>query len=400
MLLKKNILKNKRIAIFDPDPDIVTNPSLKCIIEELSREGASVDIFMPFYGNYPKLDSRYLIYPFPIELSLWKGDLQNTLISLKHFIALKAWSGHAILKKNKYDLLFGINSKGIIAAARYAKTKSVPLIYLSYEIFFKDELVKKSDLLEKKQEILASHLAQSIIIQDKWRAELLSKENRLNSIKFLYLPVAPRLQKITHTSNYLRVKYKIPSDFFIVLHSGSFEDWTYAEELLENAKKWPDNVILVIHTRYKPNRRHKYISIIRRQNSNNIILSIDPLNSIEYERMICSADIGLVFYKLSPLSKYLQKNIETIGLSSGKFSYYAKYGLPIISINQKTYAELLQEYEFGYNLTSFDELPGALLNIISNYEKLSSEAMRLFKEKLAFDIYWPQISQKLLELLD
>ncbi len=157
---------------------------------------------------------------------------------------------------------------------------------------------------------------------------------------------------------------------------------------------------MVIHTRYKPNRRHKYISIIRRQNSNNIILSTDPLNSIEYERMICSADIGLVFYKLSPLSKYLQKNIETIGLSSGKFSYYAKYGLPIISINQKTYAELLQEYEFGYNLTSFDELPGALLNIISNYEKLSSEAMRLFKEKLAFDIYWPQISQKLLELLD
>lgn len=400
MLLKDNILNNKRIAIFEPNPDIATNPSLICLIEELTNAGASVDVFMPRYGNYPKLDSRYLIYPFPIELRLWSGNLLSTLINWKHFIVSQTWHSHQILKKNRYDLFFGIDSKGIIAAARYAKTKNVPLIYLSYEIFFKDELIKKSDLLEKKQEILASHLAQSIIIQDKWRAELLAKENRLDNIKFLYLPVAPRLQKITHTSNYLRAKYKIPSDFFIVLHSGSFEDWTYAEELLENAKKWPDNVILVIHTRYKPNRMHRYIRITRRQNPNKIILSTDPLNSIEYESMICSADIGLVFYKFSPLSKYLQKNIETIGLSSGKFSYYAKYGLPIISINQKTYAELLQEYEYGYNLTSFDELPGALLNIISNYEKLSSEAMRLFKEKLAFDMYWPQISQKLLELLD
>ena len=91
-----------------------------------------------------------------------------------------------------------------------------------------------------------------------------------------------------------------------------------------------------------------------------MILSTEPLPPEEYESMVASADLGLVLYKTIPGSLFRQKNIECIGLSSGKFSHYTKHGLPVISIGQQTYADLLFDYEFGENLSSFDEMPGAL----------------------------------------
>ena len=141
---------------------------------------------------------------------------------------------------------------------------------------------------------------------------------------------------------------------------------------------------------------------MRRKNLGNVILSTKLLESKEYENIIASADIGLVLYKQVPNnknSKYTQKNIKTIGLSSGKFSYYMKYGLPVVTLNQNSYSELLKHYNFGFNINEFTEMPEAINKILLDYDFYSSEAKRLFNERLKFDLYWPNLLNKIINII-
>ena len=92
-----------------------------------------------------------------------------------------------------------------------------------------------------------------------------------------------------------------------MLHSGGFGDETYARELLESAAAWPADFVLVIHTKYRPGRRDTYLDMAREAALPNVILSTEPLPPEEYERMVASADLGLVLYKTIPGSLFRQK---------------------------------------------------------------------------------------------
>ncbi|RLB83645.1 MAG: hypothetical protein DRH17_01880 [Deltaproteobacteria bacterium] len=405
MIVQENRpLYNRKFAILEPHSDFATNPSLMCLVEEFIKNGVNVDIFMPEDSNYHKIGNIVNVYPFPREFQFWFGSVKNTLYNWR-WLLRGAYRGKKVLYNKKYDLVFGINSEGIISAYNYSKKNNTPLIYLSYEIFFRDELINDIEKKEKDIEVDASQHAQLIVIQDERRAELLGIENSIPNQKFVYLPVSPRSSKNLYKTDYLRNKFKIPTNNKIVLHSGSFDDWTYAKELLNNVPTWPKYFTLVIHTSHSSTKLSKYIKIAKNSKVDNVFFSFDPLGPKEYEQLVASADIGLVLYKETPHrkashSRYLQKNIRNIGLSSGKFSYYMKYGLPIISIKQDTYGQLLGKYNFGYNISKPDEMAGALNNILSRYEYHSREAMRLFKEKLQFDLYWPNLSKRIIGILD
>ena len=400
MPVKNNFLQNKKIAIFRPIAGFSTNPSLLCITDELISNGAELDIFLLNSTNYAKISGKFSQYPFPKKLRFWAGDTRATLSNWKWYLKTSAWKSHRILQNKRYDLVFGIDGEGVIAAFDYSQRKNVPFVFLSYEIVFKDELLTVSDIREKEEEINASRNASIIVIQDRWRKRLLSKENGLSENKFVYLPVAPRSSVSIGKTNYLREKFSIHRDKTIILHSGSFEKWTCAKELLDNVNKLPQNIILVIHTSYNAEKNHEYISTIKKSNFKNIILSTKPLEKDEYEKMVSSADIGLVLYKSCPPSKYVQKNIEEIGLSSGKLSYYVKYGIPVICTGQRAYLELLREYKYGENISSFDEMSNAIEKINSNYGLYCKEARRFFLEQINFEIFWPELLRKIGEIIE
>ena len=42
--------------------------------------------------------------------------------------------------EGSFDLIVGVDSDGIIEGRRYAEKFGIPLAYLSFEIFFRDEL--------------------------------------------------------------------------------------------------------------------------------------------------------------------------------------------------------------------------------------------------------------------
>ena len=393
----KNILDNKKIAFFEPHKDFATNPTLLSLSDKLLDLGANIDVFCPKFRSAPRLTPKIRQHPFPYAFSLWENGVLKTLQNWKKFFLNSSWRSASAFEKNDYDLLIGIDSEGLIASWHYARKRGLPLIYISFEIFFKDELKDIRDHQEKDEEIFASQFADLIIIPDRWRAHLLARENIISEEKFIYLPVAPQDSKI-RKSNYLRNKYNIPKDKTIVLHSGSFEEWTCSREIIEELADWPPNIVLIIHTKYSPFLTNPDIRLLKGKKYKNVILSIEPLANIEYEDMVASADIGLVLYKPishSKHSKYHQKNIQTIGLSSGKFSYYMKFGLPVITLNQDSYAELLKHYDFGYNIYNLRDIPNAINKILLNYNSHRDSALRLFNEKLKFDLHWPALFKKI-----
>lgn len=383
--------------MFEPHPDLVTNPGLLCLLEAFTGSGAHVDVLMPDTGCYPPLDDKVTRYPYPRPLSLWRGGLRTTL---------RGWWEHVrriqvdwMFDRGAHDLILGIDSAGVIKGYQYAKRFGVPLVYLSFEIFFRDELLSDAEIEEKRRECIASQFASLVIIQDRWRAQLLAAENGLSLEKIEYLPVSPRGSQEIRKSNYLRRRFNLSAKQTIVLHSGSFAGWTYADELLESVATWPKDFTLIVHTRYKPSQTDRYIQKIQHAKLPNVFLSTEPLPTAEYEQLVASADIGLVLYKPVPPSPYTQKNIQTMGLSSGKFSFYMKYGIPVISIGQQSYAQLLADYAFGEDLDSFGELLAALNRLRSNYKHHRAEAQRLFSEKLDFDIHWPRLAARLLQIV-
>jgi hypothetical protein len=356
--------------------------------------GAEVDVFMRGSGSYPPLGYNLKTNPFPIRLRKWYGGIQKSLGNWQRWACgLKA---HHRLKSQRYDLVFGIDAEGVVAAFDYHKTWNGPFIYLSYEIVFRDELHDKARLRLKREEIEASRFANLVIAQDPRRGYLLSRENDLGKKRMFWLPVSPKIHDIGGKSDYLRRLYGIPESKKIILHSGSFEEWTYAEELLQNARDWHDNVVLVIHCRQK---KQKLRYALKKGEKSNVIFSSTPLEKRTYEQMVSSADIGLCLYKEIPEHPFLQKNIRHIGLASGKFAYYAKYGLPVISLKCATYARIQRQYHFGEDLEQFSEMPNAIHRILEQYDSYSKESKRLFREKLAFDLYRPALTEKIHHLL-
>lgn len=392
------IFKNFNVAIFEPHYDFSTNPTLTTLTEKLIRLGANMDLYCPGFRDYPDLELPINLLPFPYRPRLWCYGPKRTWLNLKRYFSTGAWCAHSTLRRKKYDLVLGVDQEGIIAAWSFTRKTNVPMGYLSFELMFRSELRKASEIKEKTDEMLASQHADFIIIQDESRAKLLRTENLIDESKIVLLPVAPQ-NSITIKSDYLRRKFQIPLDKKIVLHSGSFKEWTYPVELVDSLSDWPRDLVLVIHTRDNPRDRNPYINRLRETRPANLILSTEPLNTKEYEEMVASADIGLVLYKPVPGSRVLQKNIEYIGLASGKFSYYVKNGLPIISFRQRSYSDLLKRYRFGINIQDFSEMTNAIEAIFNDYASYRKQALKVFKEKLDFDVSWKPLEIKLKSIL-
>ena len=152
-----NSFNQKRIAMFEPHPDLATNPSLVCLLEAFTRGGARLDVLMPDGDRFPQVKALATRYPFPRRFSLWRGGVRSTLRGwlswLEHIRDMEAERAFAA---GAYDLILGINSAGIIRGYEYAKRYDVPLVYLSFEIFFRDELSLQAEIKEKERECIAS----------------------------------------------------------------------------------------------------------------------------------------------------------------------------------------------------------------------------------------------------
>jgi Glycosyl transferase 4-like domain len=382
-----------RIAIFDPLGSYVEIPTLQCVLEKLEATKALIHVYLRTGGEPLKQFCLARACPFPVTPSLWAGDLAHTLRGWRWFFRSRAWVGLRRLASTRYDLAMAVNPEGVIAAHRYWKRTRTPYIYFSFEQIFRQEMRGAGLTRVKAAEIAASRQARIVVTQDPWRARLLAEENGLPLEKLHLMPVAPRGGELPPRTDYLRDRLRIGHDQRIVLHSGSWTGFTCAGELTKSATEWPSRLVLVVNLRERPDQL--FVRRLERLRLDNVRICKRPLAADEYHELIRSADLGLAFYQPTGRNPFEGRNIEVMGLSSGKTACYARYGLPMIFGGQPEMRSFLARYQFGEYTDDPRMIPVLAANIFTNWNHYSRGAQRFFREQLDFDAHWPELWERI-----
>jgi len=290
-----------------------------------------------------------------------------------------------VIKNNNITTLFAVDPLGLIIGGRVKKylCKDVKLCYLSFEIFFNEEL-SGYYLNLKNKEIKYSKFIDSLLIQDEVRRDLLFAENgfTLPEDKVALIPVSPEPIEVKEAVD-IHKRFGIDNSMKLAVYSGSLGKWCGTDAIIEAFDKgyWPEGYHLVFHTR-KPLKEGDayYNDIMRLANDPKIPFTLHshPFEAFEdLATFLKGFDIALALYYPNYDGPYYGKNMQEIGLSSGKFSMYMMLGLPAIVTACKTYNQLIKKYNFGAVIEDVKELKDV---VDKEYSKKDVEM--LYKEVL------------------
>lgn len=396
-LSQQNALK--RVLIIHTDGNLFNNPTLKCIIDLLLEKGCEIDL------RYPKSDApmpacyegiRFL--PFGARLRLWKFRVFDRYC-FRPIMFLFVLAEMLIYYK-KYDLIIGVDRQGLIEASILNKITNTPYVFISFEIMFEDETSARYKSPERE----ASKNVAAWIVQDEVRAGQLQRENLLDPAKKILLPLASAGVGEAKVDR-IRDRLGIPKDKKVAIVIGSLDKWAMASQILKCVADWPEEWVLVVHARYGRTREllagelAAFADLLDRK----IFISeaatemVDDMGSI-----LAGVSVGLAFYKPEYgryyYGHYTGKNLEHLGLSSGKISTYLRYGVPVIINEVGLYAEEVRQFRFGCVVERPEQIKDCLDEI--SHEEYRHNAADYFVKKLDFNIYRDKIWSRFAALVD
>lgn len=288
--------------------------------------------------------------------------------------------------------------EGLIEAASFAEKLNIPLINWSLELSFMDKQQNKKQRKRKIQEIDCSQKAVFTIIQDKWRAKALADENGISISKMVLVPNAPMGIARRKPDRSYRERLGIPVDKKIILCTGNIGYHSMNLEIIEAANNLPNEYILVMQSPQSPSPKYDYSTqMILSANTERVKLFFDPVPTENYRALVDAADVGICFYRACSFDspKTYSKNLDIIGLSSGKLSDYLYSGLPVIVNDVIGPKELVASNECGKWVNNPKDIEIALRVIFLNYDYYSNNACRCFNEKLELSKYFQPVIERI-----
>ena len=378
--LQRQIKMSKDCASFliiYPYPHLDSNPTMALLLETLAMRGGKVDVLSPqgsaFLSpkgmgdnvNFLSKPSRY----FSVNHASNVRTIEQSFLHLP-----------GMLLARKYSAILGVDPAGLILADRLNRWARRHLVYISFELFFNDEVATPAEEHVKKAELAACKKVSLVLIQDEERAGVLAKENSIPGNSMELVPNSPAPQ-IPIQSDYLRKELNIPSEKRIVLYCGWLSSWSNRDEIEDMVSYWPEEYVLVIHMQSIPDRRMMlYLQHLKK--TNKVFFSNKPLPRNEMVSMVSSADFGIAPYKPTPTDWTSGQNIFHMGFSSGKVAYYAMCGLPIIASSLPVYQREFANYNCGCVYKRIGDIGDLLIELDKNYEIHSIAARKFYKERL------------------
>ncbi len=381
---RQNVLK--KILIIHTDGNSFNNPSLKCIIDLLLEKGCEIDL------RYPKSPApmphhvgiRFL--PFGVWVGRWKSRVFNRYC-FRPLIFLSVLVENFFYYK-KYDLILGVDRQGLIEASVLNKLTKAPYVYISFEISFEDETSARYKSLEKE----ASKGAAAWLVQDEVRGRHLQRENCLDPLVKIVLPLASAGVGVAKADR-LRDRLGIADEKKVAIAIGAISIWTMTSQIMRCVTDWPEEWVLVVHDRFGQTREllagelAAFTDLLGRR----IFISdaaserVDDMGSI-----LAGISAGLAFYKPEyGNGPFYGKNLEYLGLASGKISTCLRYGVPVILNKIGLYAEEAIQFRFGCVVERPEQIKDRLDEII--HEEYRHSAKDYFVTKLDFNIYRDEI---------
>ena len=179
----------------------------------------------------------------------------------------------------------------------------------------------------------------------------------------MLVPNAPAGPARRRPDRYWHARFDLPHAARVVVHSGSLGDWTGIDAIVHSVPDWPTDWVLVIHTRFDA-ESSAYVEGLRASaDPRRVYFSLKPVPRQEYDPLIDGADVGLAFYVPQAGSAFTQRNVQTIGLSSGKLAYYLRAGLPVIVNRAASIAEVVDHDGLGVAVDGAAGIGAALQDV-------------------------------------
>lgn len=374
----------KTIAFVTPKIDTFSNPTLIYLFEKLIEKNYNILFFGYEQMFIPReIRSRLKFYQLPYNFYEFSFKYRN----IKKLIAQSYYIYAALKIKNKAAKIICVDPMGLVIAGRMNKLVNLEIIYASFEIFFEDEFYVQRKKIIKKLEMKYSREVDLVVVQDSMREKLLRIVNNFSkSTKFLHIPVSPKPIDFKPGGYDIYADLNIPRDKKIIIYSGTLMAWSGVNELLDLLPdKLRSDFWIVIHSHHKLSDKDEIkIKLKNLEDMNyNVTFHNKPFyENKEYLNFLSACHIGIATYFPNNVDIFAGKNIQEIGLSSGKFSTYMIVGLPTITTNNTIYKELNKKYNFGETIEKTEDIPAASERILDDHEKKSANCKELYEKEL------------------
>ncbi len=372
------------IIFVTPKIDTFSNPTLIFLFEKLLEMDYNIlffgfeQIFIP-----REIRKRLEIYQLPFNFYEFNFRFRDIKKLLKQYYFIYK----ALKIKNKPDKIICVDPMGLVIAGRMNKILNLDIIYASFEIFFEDEFYVQRKKIIKHLEMKYSAEVDLVVIQDSTREKLLRIVNNFgNKTKFLHIPVSPKPIDYIPGGYDIYSDLKIPKDKKIIIYSGTLMAWSGVNELLNLLpEKLSPDFWIVIHSHHKLSDDDELkIKMLEMSGKNyNVTFHNKPFyENKDYYDFLSACHIGIATYFPNNVDIFAGKNIQEIGLSSGKFSTYMMVGLPTITTPNTIYKELNYKYNFGETIEKPEDIPSAAEKIMAEHKKISDNCRELYAKEL------------------
>jgi glycosyltransferase involved in cell wall biosynthesis len=409
-----------RLAIVYPRANLDTVPSLIGAAEQLADAGHDVDVLTYRQAGQP--DPEFAAQNIRLRSlgvegladfstaglrgavkrvgwlpSVARGPLVRTYNVLGAGLAggsrLAARARSAVAdRESPYACVIGVDPDGLELAHTLAR--GAPLGYYSLELLLSYELNTSADRQLKARERELSQAAAFVIVQDEERGRLLAEDNALDWSRVVLVPNAPTGPARRRPERYWHARFELPESARVVVHSGSLGDWTGIDAIVDSVAAWPADWVLVIHTRFDGESSAYVQALCARADPRRVYFSLKPVPRQAYDPLIDGADVGLAFYVPQEGSAFTQRNVQAIGLSSGKLAYYLRAGLPVIVNRASSIADVVDRERLGVAVEDADGIGAALEEVAAAYDQYSAGALRFFDAYLDFNRAFDEVVRR------
>lgn len=312
-------------------------------------------------------------------LKVPKAFVLRLFFSIVHFFSLR----------NPADVVVGVDREGVIEGAEFARRHSSPLFFLSFEIMFASET---SDDF-KRPEILACERVSKAFVQDPARARLLIQENRIAADRIRLVPMGPRGDALSHSGPSVREKLCIPPSKKVALFMGTISGWSGFSSIAASVTTWPKDWVLLVHSRDGLNAEREAALVVG-EVEDRVYFTKGPFEEMDQlGALLTGIDVGLAFYFPDWASRFTGRNLQEIGLASGKIADFLRHGVPVITNVEKPYGYLLKEHDCGEVVSELKSLGESLA--VNDFEKMRIASKRLFSKVFDFALYEKEVLKDL-----
>ncbi|MBB5502550.1 glycosyltransferase [Paraburkholderia sp. MM5384-R2] len=284
------------------------------------------------------------------------------------------------LRGRSYDVAFGVDLFGLIAANAVArKSKVRRLAYWSLEIYLLSTIRNPVIRWAKKREISLSRGADLVIAQDEERGRSLALENGFTKQRIAYVPNSPMGRPGGVDTAFLHRRFSLPPNIRIVLHAGMISREMQSIELARAAASWPDPYRLLFHERRRRTIDDPYIREVSNASQNRAILSLDPVPYDQLDSIYASAWAGVVYY-----ADDIGPNFHQMAAASGKLAFCLRNGIPVVVRNLPSLQRMMDVSGCGIAVSQPSEILDALSRIAEDYEGYRRRALSCFDNFLDF----------------